>query len=413
MSAAEKIMAELVEVPAGQSKAPDNPLRESLLADFTADPRLIDNAPPPRWIVRDRIPVCGANIAAPGATGKTTVALVEMVHIAAGLNLYGGDLEEQGPCALITAEDGANRYRYVLRRILEDGRNCGLSERAAAEARNGVKCVTWSRATFGPLCVLNPATSDMESTPAWSTLVDILANLNPRPVYVSLDPAVMFGAGERHGNDGDAFLAGMIHEAALHLGMCLQLVDHVSQNVARTGIVDQYAARGGTAKTDNARLARQLVRLSGREDSAVLPLVVTPDDMAQGRILQLHTTKLNYGPLPPVVWLRREGFWLEQLHEVSAEEVGVRKRAAAEVQRLADVRALAAAVAGARAGGAFPTQRTIEEAGVLTDTGDLMPRGRLRAALSKARADGELIDVELPAEQRRGKRQTYLETAQR
>lgn len=410
MSAAEKLMAELVEIPAAAPAGPS--LRERLLADFNADPALIDKAEPPEHVVHNRMPVGGASLAAPGGSGKTTLKLIETVHIACGADLYGEPTVLQGPCVLVTAEDGPNYYRYVLRRILEDGLLAGaLPDRAVRTAKHGIKIVGWSRAEYGPLAVLDPSSGDMRKTSAFETLIDIVGSMNPRPVYISLDPAVLFGPGERYGNDGDAFLASMIHEAALKLRCCFQLIDHVSQTVARTGIVDQYAARGGTAKTDNLRLARQLVRYKGGDDGAQVPIVATPEDITEGRILQLHWTKGNYGPQQPMVWLRRRGFWIETLRGVSAEEAADNRRATQEQQRLADAQAVVSAVSAARVSGQKPTSQSIEDAGVLTQEGNRLSRQRLRAAISTALMRNLVVQVELPEGDplRRGKRTSYLD----
>jgi RecA-family ATPase len=173
---------------------------------------------------------------------------------------------------------------------------------------------------------------------------------------VTLDPLALFSPGERFGNDGEAFLASMLHEAALHLGCTVQVLDHVSQAVAVSGSVHQHAARGGTAKTDNARMARQLLTFRPREsDSTGQPLSITPDDIAHHRILQLHWTKMNYGPLPPFVWLRRRGHWVEHLPSPSPEEIATGRAYAAEQRTEADVQAVVEAVRKAIVRGAKPT----------------------------------------------------------
>jgi hypothetical protein len=89
----------------------------------------------------------------------------------------------------------------------------------------------------------------------------------------------------------------MMHEAALRLGCSFQVLDHVSQTVAREGVIDQHSARGGTAKTDDARLARQLVTFNpGNTDPGGQPASVTAEEIKERRTLQFHWTKLSYGP---------------------------------------------------------------------------------------------------------------------
>ncbi|MDR2214628.1 MAG: helicase RepA family protein [Nevskiaceae bacterium] len=407
-TAADNLLKGSREAPIDEPKP--SPRRNSLLADLSADPALIDTAEPPAFVVHSLLPVGGANLAAPGGTGKTTTVLNEFVHVVCG-DLYGHEVILQGPCVLVTAEDGVGIYRYVLQRILADGQDCGqLPQQAAARAKPGIKLLTWSRSKFGALVVLDQS-GDMRTTTGWDDLLSVLTGMNPRPVYVSLDPAVLFGAGERHGNDGDAFLASMIHEAGLALGCCFQLVDHVSQNVARTGIVDQYAARGGTAKTDNMRLARQLVRVTGEVEG--LPLGVMPQDVEQGRVLQLHTTKKNFGPPVPMKWLRRRGHWIEHLRGASADEVAAQRRRDVENAGVDDAGQFAAAVKAARERGEFPTVRRLtEEVGILDAEGKRMRRERARNAATNAQFLGLVRLTDLPAghPDRKGARAQYLES---
>jgi RecA-family ATPase len=241
----------------------------------------------------------------------------------------------------------------------------------------------------------------------WPLLLELIAPLEP--VYVTLDPSVLFGPGERHGNDAAAAFAALMHETAQQLGGCVQTVDHVAQSVARAGIVDQYASRGGTGKVDESRVARQLVRVS-EETTEPLPLVVTPRDLAEGRILQLHWTKLSYAPRPPAVWLRRRGYWFETLRAPNAEET-IERRSAGTEQRVQ--RAEAAVLAYVRertAAGDRLGKRDIERSTIIDlDTGDRLTVREAAEAVRRMLASGNLVRRELPPDQRNGFRQDYID----
>lgn len=394
------------------SEEPVDPLAEVRLAigaDLNAGPGAIDAAMPPRWVSRPILPVAGANLAGAGGTNKTTVALSEMIRVACGNALYGHEVEMQGPCVLVTAEDGAPYARYVLQQMLIDGVACGqMPESAAFRAKSDIRIVTWNRATYGAIVDVDKMGA-MHRAPVYDLLLELIGAV--APVYITLDPGVLFGPGERYGNDGDGFLASMLHESALELGSCVQLIDHVSQTVARTGIIDQHAARGGTAKTDNARLARQLVRVSpDAAEGMLLPPNVTSEEIAEGRILQLHFTKSNYGPLPPPVWLRRRRFWIECLRAPSADEAARNQ----EQERLQETANDAALVVDyvrqqlATGGGIRHSQRDLEAARPNLSSGQPMPRQRVRDAVRFSIATGLLRYQELPAGERRGQRRTYL-----
>jgi RecA-family ATPase len=393
----------------------DRPIQEThaarcaaiMRADLEIGPEAIDAAQAPEFVVEQVLPACGANLAGSGGTSKTTLTLVEATQIVGGGRLYGREVHKQAPCVLITAEDGARYARFVLQRLLADAVECGaISERHAQWAKLGIKFVAWPRATFGPVAHVD-RDGNLTRSPVFDELLELLRPLNP--AMVTLDPLALLGPGERFGNDADAFVAAMAHEAAQALGACVQFVDHVSQSVARGGIVDQYAARGGSAKTDNARLARQLVRLGKGEPQDTLPANVTPEDIERGRILQLHWTKSNYAPLAPMQWLRRRGYWIETLRATSFEEAQEARAVEHQRRRLADRERVVQAISEARTRGEYPTGRQLEDIGILDESGEPITRSRIRAALSAASAEGRLKLAPLPVELRQGARREYLE----
>jgi hypothetical protein len=203
----------------------------------------------------------------------------------------------------------------------------------------------------------------------------------------------------------------MLHESALSLGACVQLIDHVAQSVARSGIIDQYAARGGTAKTDNARLARQLVRITpDAAESLLVPPSITAEEIATGRILQLHTTKSNYAPMPPPAWLRRRRFWIEYLRAPNPEEAASRQIQEQGQQTLADAMAIVDYVRKqlATGDGIRCTQRDLESARPTRADGQPMPRQRVREAVRTAIAVGLLRSQPLPPQECHGQRKTFL-----
>lgn len=379
-------------------------VRKSIASDLAAGPEAIRDAPAPMFVVKDYIPVAGASLAAPGGTGKTTLVLNEYIHVVCDRPIYDSEVLRSGACVLVTAEDGLEHPRYILQRALEDGINMGgISPQDADRAMERIKIIHWRRADFGPIVTV-ARDGSFQRARGFDILLEALRPL--KPSIVTLDPASLFGPGERFVNDGDAFLASMLHEAALELKCCFQLLDHVSQAVARGGIVDQYAVRGGTAKTDNARLARQLVRYKPK-DGEPLPTGVTQEDVDCGRLLKLHWTKSNYGPLPPPVLMLRRGHWIVPLRAPSPDEMAEQRRSYEERRATEDEQAVIDALREAVSQGGKPCQTQIEKSGVFGPSGKV-PRERIRDAIARAEANGRLRRVELPKGERRGRRTEYL-----
>ncbi|HEX3948222.1 MAG TPA: AAA family ATPase [Steroidobacteraceae bacterium] len=385
---------------------PHADMRSAISKDLAAGADAIDDARAPDMVVHARVPRAGGNLAGAGNVGKTTLVLNEYVHITGGGKLYGDDVIQKGVCILVTAEDGAAYPRYLLKRVLEDGVRCGrLPETVAQNAKTAVKIVSWSRSKYGPIAIAD-RDGNVFRAPGFDVMIELFGPLQPSAV--TLDPLVLFSPGERFGNDSDAFVASMLHEAALELGCFFQVLDHVSQSVARTGIVDQHAARGGTAKTDNARLARQLVRFKpDSELSGGRPLNISDEEIASGRILQLHWTKFNYAPLPPFAWLRRTGYWIEHLKSASIEQQEETARRENELRDAEDESAVIEKLQ--KLNGARLSKKALEDSGVIRPDGVRLARGRLRGALERLISANKITLAQRPKDEIRGADKHYLQ----
>ncbi len=407
-----------------QKKPADDPLaavRVSIIADLDAGPAAIDAAEPPRFVQYPRFPEAGASLCGPGGTGKTALALTEKVRVALGLSAYP-DTEPctQGPCVLVTAEDGADRARYVLQRALADAvDNRQISEAQANAAKALIRIVGWNPSRYGRIVKVEQFTGEMYRAPVYDLLLELLAPI--QPVYITLDPEALFSPGDRYGNDGHAFLAAMMHETAMSMRACVQMLDHVSQNVARSGTVDQYASRGGTAKSDEARLVRQLVGVKPEtlKPDEPLPLMATMGDIEAGSILRLYWTKLSWAKpnAAPPLWLRRRGYWFEALRSPSAAEFAAEREHDAAERDLEELNRQAAAVVdyvrqqlANGAGVRLTASELANEGGPIVD-GKRLKRDTIRRGVRHAIAQGLLAQLELPKGGRQGSRQTYLAPA--
>jgi hypothetical protein len=160
-------------------------------------------------------------------------------------------------------------------------------------------------------------------------------------------------------------------------------------------------------------MARQLVKFKPNESDATgQPMAVTAEDIAAGRILQLHWTKLNYGPIPPFAWLRRRGHWVEHLRALTADEIDAERIAAAGRRNEADMRAVVEAVRSAVLRGEKLSSSQLEDVGVFDTSGAAVTRQRIRGAVLRAVGGGRLRHVELPPGERRGARTQYLMAAE-
>jgi hypothetical protein len=89
----------------------------------------------PKCFVQDFLYADVAVVAAPGGTGKTTMALYEAIHILLGRPLYGLDIVNPGWSLFITAEDSRPRLIAILRQIAN---SMSLSPDELEKVRRGV-----------------------------------------------------------------------------------------------------------------------------------------------------------------------------------------------------------------------------------------------------------------------------------
>lgn len=263
--------------------------------------------PDPDIIVENLLLMDACGFVAPGGTGKTTLAIYEAVHIILGRPLWGRRVIKPGPILFLTAEDS----RQILEsRLFHICRALRLKESELQIVADGFYIEDLSTVNMRLVGV------DPKGAVRPTTLVSHLIE-QYRPIgvrLVHLDPASLLGPGETSGNDGMAELMRTARQIALALKAACQIVHHVAQAVARGGIQDQYAGRGGTAFADNSRGQRQLVRIKGRDyefngKMYRIPDFIEDDLLERGRILAILVHKLSYVEVDPhPIFILRDGF---------------------------------------------------------------------------------------------------------
>jgi RecA-family ATPase len=214
------------------------------------------------------------------------------------------------------------------------------------------------------------------------------------PVVVGLDPVISFGAGERIVNDNEHSLILAARRIVRGLGCCVRLICHVSKEVARSGSLDQYASRGGSALSDGARMVAVLRSWNPEADDDKL---IPPPGLSFGtgeQVIVLARPKLSYAPPQPLIWItRRGGYCFKHF-------IATRTDPEAEASARADQ--LERYLISQLKDGRRYTQNLLQDM-------ELMKRKELRVALATLRAAGRAIDAPNPAAAHaRGGAHTYL-----
>lgn len=223
------------------------PARVLDLSSWTAN-RLTGEPPETRWLVRDAIPAAiPGMVAAQGDAGKSMVLLDLARRVAFGSNplegpCFGGMIEREGTCVVITAEDDAPA---IHRRIANlDPSNARYS------ARGERLIVVPLPDAGGPLPLVTMGRNGPEATDAYKRLEDQLAAI-PDLQMVVLDPL-------------QAFVLAPINEdpaaGQFACSMFATLAAETQANVMVAHHVRKSASERGQKQSMDLQGARELIR---------------------------------------------------------------------------------------------------------------------------------------------------------
>lgn len=353
------------------------PALRSMLVRYT--PGALRTPPPPRRFVWDPFFPAGkvAILTGAGGTSKTGLMVRAMIGIALGEPVFDRPTTPTR-CLYVTAEDTAEDLHRHLFECLRDRPDAAdrVAERftildAAGRGLKLTRLVDGSASVTATAAELAALVGELG---AGFLVLDTLSRLN--------------GANEDTEGMARMIEAGEI--VSRDTGAAVAILHHVSKEVARGGIVDQYVARGGGALSDNARSMLHLVAVTDPNDA---PVPDAPVLVARRELLALHHVKAN-GPM-----LRAPIF----LHRMRGEHAAV----LVELKPIAQVdpneaawRLIADYLAATRAAVPYPTRQTIDTLSHIASR--LRRRDALQWALDRGRAR------ELPHPAPVGKGRTYI-----
>lgn len=308
MSGEYEVLPELP--PAIESRNPE-PKRTILRVKPVDLDALTGTPPPPDVIVENLLLMDACGFVAPGGTGKTTLAIFEAIHIILGRPLWGRQICKPGRVLFLTAEDSRQIVETRLNLICK---SLDLTAIDLSIVADGFYIEDLSM--VGMRLVGTAPDGAIRATKLVADIVGQYRDLDVSLVH--LDPASLLGPGEQSGNDGMSELMRAARQIAGDVRAACQIVHHVAQVVARNGIQDQYAGRGGTAFADNSRGQRQLVRIKERAYEFDgrryrMPDEITDDHLTEGDVLAILVHKLSYVKLDPrPIFILRRGYGFTQ-----------------------------------------------------------------------------------------------------
>lgn len=341
----------------------------------------------PKCIVDQLLYADVAQIVAPGGTGKTTILLHVAIRIALGESVFGLRAVNPGWTLIVTAEDQRERLLARKREIMA---RMALTPEERAKILQSV--LVWDVTGEG-LKLTEARDGNLQMTSLADEIGD--AYQDDPPALIVFDPLVSFGVSEQAVNDNEQALVTAARRMVRRLDTCVLVIHHTGKANARSGSLDQYAGRGGSALADGSRMTFVLQGWKPGEGGSLRP----PPSLSVDRessITILARPKLSYAPPNlPLIWIKRTGYAYEH-HldlEVSAEDA--RQARADQIERF---------LSSELALGKRYTQRSLEDS--LERLG--MTKAQLRSAISDLEVNGRLSHRELPANLRHGARRTYL-----
>lgn len=357
-------------------------------ADLTISEEEMEHAQiTPTCIVEHHTYADVAVVAAPGSTGKTTIQLYELVCIALGRPLWGCRVRKPGWSLIITAEDQRERLVARLREIV---RGMELTPDEIQTVRQSL-CI-WD---------VSGQQRKLAHIVDGNLLVTKLAESIVRtyrdepPVIITWDPLVSFGADEERVNSNEQALIDAGRIMVNGLDCCVRYIHHTGKGPARSGTLDQYASRGGSALSDGARQVTVLA--TWRPDSPVAerankPATITATSDAS--IIVMARPKLSYAPANlPNIWIKRTYYAFEYAIERAKPRTELLDEQKAQLLRYLDTNIRR---------GVYHTARSLESSDIE------LTRSQIRDAVQVLEAEGRVAQEWLPVGERYGRRSHYL-----
>jgi hypothetical protein len=309
------------------------------------------------------------------------------LRIALGEPLFGQRVISPGDTLIVTAEDQRERLLARLREIMA---RMPLTPEERAKVLASV--LVWDVTGLG-LKLTEARDGNLQLT---SLADDISAAFADHPpAVIVFDPLVSFGVSEQAVNDNEQALVTAARRMVRNLECCVLVIHHTGKANARGGTLDQYSGRGGSALADGSRMTMVLQTWKPGDGDLRPPPTCTPDK--ESHISVLARAKLSYAPPNlPLIWIKRTGFSFEHHFALDVSPEEARQARADQIERF---------LISELGIGRRYTNRDLDGS---LDRLDGMKRDQLRAALTDLRVANRVVDMDLPAREKIGRRQTYL-----
>lgn len=308
--------------------------RQLTVEELEADP------PPFEFILEPYIPSkCVSVLTGPGGSNKTTLLLWLAVCRALGRSMFKGmKVPEEGETVIVTCEDRVSDYRRKLagfrKHLGAEWNSKAIAERLHFFDLSG-ELVRFVQAERG---------EQFRPTALVDEFIVALKRKSPRATYVTVETISRVTGGVEN-NPAMAALVGAGEQICRQADLTLTYVGHVSQDAARSGRIDAYTARGGSALGDSGRSSIGMAPLlEDKREMYARGLDITAEALERTLVLA-HTKTNGVAAAKPMLLYRESTRWGPVLVEPSFsraegdEDTGPKKRGRKADRSYAETRA--------------------------------------------------------------------------
>ena len=248
------------------------------------------------------------SLIAPGATGKSFVALELLTQIATRKDFFGIGQYPTGTAVMLAAEDPANALHTRLKAIASH-----LDEH--------------EREDFKTNCLILPCLGQAGDLLDGDKTVADIERVAQGARLVVIDTLSRWHTGEENERRDAARLMRALERIAKNTGAAIIFLHHTSKAAAMNGDGDkQQSSRGSSVFVDEARWVAFLQTMTADEAKA---FGYSDDD--RKHYVRYGVTKMNYCPPQPDIWLRREEGGVLVRHEMRKLGTSSKKRGDHEI----------------------------------------------------------------------------------
>ncbi len=189
---------------------------------------------------------------ADGGTGKTTLKLVEAIHLALGESFLGFECVTPGRTIFITGEDTREKIGAMIGAIMKQMGILDDSEKCR-KVLNGIVVKK-----DADLCLITKGKDGFinMNVDALNKVMEAVEDI--RPKLIVLDPIASFWGSESALNDMAKAVAKFTSALVERSNACVELINHMGKQSSTNKDMSQFAGRGGTGLPSHARVSRVL-----------------------------------------------------------------------------------------------------------------------------------------------------------